>query len=66
MATISVPHIHYFERNLEGGGNGHENCTVAKGERTFACIAWEGRRGNRGVSEVGRNVLQMWGTVALC
>jgi len=51
----------------EKGGRRHKNhCTFAKGENTFACVAWEGRRGNRRVSEVGRNVLQMWCAVALC
>lgn len=49
-----------------GGGGGHENCIFALGECTFACIAWEGKCGNRGVSEVGRNVLQVWCTVAFC
>ncbi len=49
-----------------GAGGGQDRVYLALGELTFACVAWEGRRGNCGVSEVRRNMLEMWGTVALC
>ena len=66
MAIISVPQLCRMKGVEGGGGGGHENCIFALGECTFACIAWEGKCGNRGVSEVGRNVLQVWCTVAFC
>ena len=68
MATLLVSYAHCVENKGEGTGEGGGvvYCTFVKGKRTFACIAWEGRRGSCGVSEVSRNVLQVGGTVALC